>query len=1082
MASVTDPLGNAVTAVNDYRALSPRMLTDPNGNRTAAETDALGIVVKTAIMGKDGGSDGDTLESPTARMEYGFAEFGEDGKLLKPSWVKTFSRETHGDGNTRWMETVEYSDGMGNVALMKTKAAGQKWIGTGRTVLNNKGNPVKQYEPYFSNTDAWESEPEMREQGVTPILHYDPLSRLTRTDFPDGTHSKVEFTAWEQRDYDRCDTAAGSPHFNTPTVTHLDSLGKAFLAIADDGTSHDIRTRTVLDIEGNEKQIIDARGNAVMEYGYGIHGERCYTKSMDAGERWMLPAADGQPIYAWDSRGNTLRTEDDELRRPTKLWLNNEKLVGETVYGTDAASNLIGKPWKIYDQSGITENIAYDFKGNLLETKRQFSQEYKQTIDWEANPAMENEEFVSTTEYDALNRATSIRTPRNSGEIIPAYDEGGLLNTVKAKLRNAAQATEFVKDITYNPKGQRERITYGNGATTRYDYDEKTFRLTKLLTTRNNGTDVLQDLNYTYDQMGNITGITDNAQQTIYFNGAVVNPSQTFEYDALYRLTKATGREHASINADSEPEIEGYNQAQLSPEDGSAMRLYQRQWQYDQVGNILALIHQANGNSWTRNYNYDNASNRLMSTEVGNADVNYTYNEHGSMASMPHLQVMEWDFAERLSHITRGTTEAYYNYDNSGQRMRKVVEKNNGSIIETRLYFGGFEIWRKRVNGNIETERETLHIMDDAKRIAVVETLTVNNGNTVNNPNSVQRYQFSNNIESATLELDDAANIISYEEYYPYGETSYRAGRNIAEVGLKRYRFTGKEKDEESGLYYYGARYYACWIGRWIATDPAGLVDGLNLYMYCRGSPVGLVDTEGTKTDDIELGEVDINEVQIKSSSQFNDLSLKIRNLSEKNFEDDISYDPSIKKIEGHNLLVQDLTLDECNSLIEELTGLMLAYNLDVEWLEEIRETLETETFKIKLVNQETNTPASFIKTNENESIIIFNVNVLKEKKSEELQAFLVHELRHLWQATTDKTDAVTGEKWKDLYKKKDISIEVDTYEVQTQLEEYLGTDVSSLKKAFLSLKGDSKEKELKIHALRQIKYDKLGYIGMEYK
>jgi RHS repeat-associated protein len=96
------------------------------------------------------------------------------------------------------------------------------------------------------------------------------------------------------------------------------------------------------------------------------------------------------------------------------------------------------------------------------------------------------------------------------------------------------------------------------------------------------------------------------------------------------------------------------------------------------------------------------------------------------------------------------------------------------------------------------------------------------------------------------LELDENANIISYEEYYPYGETSYRAGRNIAEVGLKRYRYTGKEKDEESGLYYYGARYYACWIERWTAADPVGLVDGLNLYMYCRGSPIKLVDPEGT--------------------------------------------------------------------------------------------------------------------------------------------------------------------------------------------------------------------------------------------
>jgi hypothetical protein len=122
-------------------------------------------------------------------------------------------------------------------------------------------------------------------------------------------------------------------------------------------------------------------------------------------------------------------------------------------------------------------------------------------------------------------------------------------------------------------------------------------------------------------------------------------------------------------------------------------------------------------------------------------------------------------------------------------------------FAETRLYFGGFEIFRKRdSSGALILERETLHVMDDARRIALVETLTVDNGSKIANPVSVQRYQLGNNIESATLELDENAQVISYEEYYPYGDTSYQAGKNIAEVSQKRYRYTGKEKDEESGL------------------------------------------------------------------------------------------------------------------------------------------------------------------------------------------------------------------------------------------------------------------------------------------
>jgi YD repeat-containing protein len=78
---------------------------------------------------------------------------------------------------------------------------------------------------------------------------------------------------------------------------------------------------------------------------------------------------------------------------------------------------------------------------------------------------------------------------------------------------------------------------------------------------------------------------------------------------------------------------------------------------------------------------------------------------------------MEWDFAERLSHVKEGSTNAHYNYDGSGERVRKVVKK--GGIVETRLYLGGFEIFRKKSGNTLVLERETLHVMDDVKRIVI---------------------------------------------------------------------------------------------------------------------------------------------------------------------------------------------------------------------------------------------------------------------------------------------------------------------------------------------------------------------------
>ena len=94
--------------------------------------------------------------------------------------------------------------------------------------------------------------------------------------------------------------------------------------------------------------------------------------------------------------------------------------------------------------------------------------------------------------------------------------------------------------------------------------------------------------------------------------------------------------------------------------------------------------------------------------------------------------------------------------------------------------------------------------------------------------------------------------MISYEEYYPYGSTAYSASSSSADLSLKRYRFTGKERDEETGLDYFGVRYYASWLGRWTSGDPGGFVDGLNLYRYTRNNPVNGVDREGYSTEVVE--------------------------------------------------------------------------------------------------------------------------------------------------------------------------------------------------------------------------------------
>ncbi|XZF16351.1 RHS repeat-associated core domain-containing protein [Chitinophagaceae bacterium MMS25-I14] len=140
-------------------------------------------------------------------------------------------------------------------------------------------------------------------------------------------------------------------------------------------------------------------------------------------------------------------------------------------------------------------------------------------------------------------------------------------------------------------------------------------------------------------------------------------------------------------------------------------------------------------------------------------------------------------------------------------------------------------------------ERTTVHISDDTGRIAMLEARTQGSDDS---PEQLHRYSYSNHLGSSALELDQDTNIISYEEYHPYGTTAYQALNSDIKAVAKRYRYTGKERDEESGFYYHGARYYAPWLCRWTAVDPLeGKYTGWSPYHYVLCNPIGNIDPNG---------------------------------------------------------------------------------------------------------------------------------------------------------------------------------------------------------------------------------------------
>jgi RHS repeat-associated protein len=982
-AGTRDASNTLTSSGNDYRVLQPQLVMDANRNRSAAAFDALGMVVGTAVMGKPEESLGDTLDNfppdladsviaahlqdpltnpqdllqqASTRLVYDLFAYQRTriDPQPQPAVVYTLARETHAadlaQGQaTKIQHSFSYSDGFGREIQKKSQAepgplvangpaSNPRWVGTGWTIFNNKGKPVRQYEPFFSATHHFEFALTV---GVSPIFCYDPIERVVATLHPNYTYAKVVFDPWKQMTWDANDTALLAPktdpdvgdffrrlpdadylptwydqrqggalgaqeqaaaaqtamHANTATAVYLDSLGRAFLTVAHNRFARNnapvdeyYAARVTLDVQGRQREISDARSRIVMRYDYDLPGAPIHQASMEAGERWLLNDVTGKPLRAWDSRGHTLRTVYDALRRPIEQHLSSggpESLVGRTTYGetqtTPEARNLRGKAYQVADGAGIVTNDAYDFKGNLLHTTRQLASDYKHIPDWATNVALDGAVYASSTMYDALNRPVMMTLP-DATVLRPIYNEASLLESLAGNLRGAATPTSFVTDIDYNAKGQRTLIAYGNGASTQYEYDPQTFRLTHLFTTRGaafpgdganpaNPPAGVQNLRYTYDPAGNITHMQDDAQQTIYFSNRQVEPSADYTYDAVYRLIAASGREHLGqasggalaplpVSFDDGPRV-GLPQ----PGDGNALGRYLQQYVYDEVGNLLQMQHSGTNPAnpgWTRAYTYNEPSlleagklsNRLTSTQTGTSPAEpYTYDAHGNMTGMAHLPLMQWDYKNQLQATAQqvvnngGTPETtYYVYDASGQRVRKVTERQAAqgqtpARLKERVYLGGFEVYREYGGdgATITLERETLHVVDGKQRVALVETRTQGSDDA---PAQLIRYQFSNHLGTACLELDDQAQIISYEEYYPFGSTSYQAAHSQTETP-KRYRYTGKERDEENALYYHGARYYAPWLGRWTAADPAGMVDGDNLYRYSRNNPIKFNDPNG---------------------------------------------------------------------------------------------------------------------------------------------------------------------------------------------------------------------------------------------
>lgn len=667
---------------------------------------------------------------------------------------------------------------------------------------------------------------------------------------------------------------------DTPVTAYVDALGQDILARAELGGGAAAETRSVYEPGGEIYLKTDALGRIAERYRRDLMGRPVLSETMDGGARAVLPASDGQPVRMFDDRGFAGRVRYDAARRPTASFVTGadparpgvEILVSRRRYGDEPGlalapgAHLRGRLWKLFDEAGEATILAYDVHGAERQSARRLMADPDPMPDWSALAAADGDNFEIVTNHDALSRVTQSTGP--DGSVLSyGFGRSGALTRVDYSPPGGAPQG-LVTEIARDAHGRRIRVAHQNGAVSTAAYDPLTFRLREIRTDRAQAPRLVQLATYAYDAAGNVTSIRGSPDEAALFDtpghfaAGQILVGADYRYDALGRLVEAKGREHegqaAPIWADA---FDGARSRLAHPQDGQRMRNYTESFSYDLAGNLKSLSHAAGPTgSYTRAFAHTlpsridlplgpaapghPAGNRLSATTVGGQTTGFAYDAHGNMAEIGAATGLIWNHADQLAGATLGTGRVRYAYGATGERLRKHWRKSP-SLAEERITLGGWEIWRRLDGaGQVRLARTTLHVSDGEERLALIER-RAGGADPDPAPAELTRYRYADRLGSTTLELDATGAVISYEEYHPFGSTAYQAVRSALETP-KRYRFSGKERDEETGLYCHDRRYYAPWLARWTSADPAGTADGANLYAYCGNNPVALHDPSGT--------------------------------------------------------------------------------------------------------------------------------------------------------------------------------------------------------------------------------------------
>ncbi|MGF6202129.1 RHS repeat-associated protein [Pseudomonas laurylsulfatiphila] len=664
-------------------------------------------------------------------------------------------------------------------------------------------------------------------------------------------------------DYFRANTVPStlSVHRHTPSLTASDPRGLALRAVGywrdNDGMRPQARVNhTVHDWAGrpiaqrDPRLFLDASAPANLQTTHALSGAELSTNSVDAGWRVALLGEAGQAVHHWDGRGSQRWMQYDTQLRPVSVFeqpQDGEAICTERLsYGASdqaaAERNQCGQLIRHDDPAGSQRFAEFGLHGTALEQTRHFLNDLtlpdwpEPTVDreWLLEPG---EGATTRSQVNALGEV-SHQTDAKGHRQLFSQTLDGQLREVRLQLKGTPTPKTLLSAIHYNAYGQTEREVAGNGVISTLEYDAQNGRLTRLHARR--GNDPLQDPHYEYDPVGNVLSIEDAALPIRYFANQRIEPTSHYRYDSRYQLIEATGWEAGGANKGP----------QLSTFDDPALCAnYRQTYRYDVGSNLLELTHagpQRHGHRMVAAAHSNRCLPVLEGVEPDEDDFRRDFDGNGNLLKLQPGQALAWDLRNQLGEVRPVVRDSglddreRYVYGADGMRLRKVRETlaHARTLVAETRYLSNLEL------RNYSGTGEVLQVINVQAGRSSVRVLHWESAPPKGMGIDQYRYHLNDHLGSCTLELDDDGEVISQERYHPYGTTAWFAGRGEVEASYRAVRYSGKERDA-TGLYYYGFRYYVPWLQRWLNPDPAGPVDGLNLYSMVRNNPISYRDADG---------------------------------------------------------------------------------------------------------------------------------------------------------------------------------------------------------------------------------------------